>query len=344
MRLCDEINGFAENGMDPRRSGAPAERLRDPYYQCEHRQSARVAQTLRNAARFILSDEVIEAATHLVLSRPRSLRDCVDALKIGWPAMWIEWSEPARVGVRRLLGASNENTHETHRTMGFLLRASEDGRRGVLTFVWSHGGDEPLTCPIEVAFDLDLCAAAPHDADTVAACLETDIGRRWRRSPDDIAALLELERCVKILHGPELPRIAETVLEISGGDQQILRRFLDSQYADIDGEFLASLAILLLLTSRNGPELRREDRARLNKSRAKQRKIGLLSHDVVYLRLSRGERVAGERVGGGTIVGASRRAHTVRGHLVNRGGVVYWRRAHVRGTGPATPTTTVVTL
>lgn len=356
MRLCDEINNFATIGHDPKAFGLPIAITRTPIYGAQLRQVQHHAEDIKRATRMILSDEVIEASTHLILSRPRSLLDCVGALKIGWPTLWIEWREPVRVAVRRGLGASEENGNETPERFGVLIRTDESGRRGRMTFAWCHplelqpyGVVIPQICPYEIEFDFDRCSAPSgrKREPTLDDCLESDVGKRWKHSPEDMEALVILERSVERVEGVCFRDLALAWLQTIGPRDdapEALEAYLASQIGDTDGEFLGTLAILLLLASRNGTENRSEGFERLNRKRRAKGKTELLSHDVVYLRLGKGEKSRGEAVGQGTIGGNGRRAHMVRGHVVNRGGLIYWRRAHMRGVGAATGKTVKVSL
>lgn len=357
MRLCDEINTFATVGKDAKTFGLPQAIASTPMYQAQLRQVQQHAGDIKRATRMILSDEVIEASTHLILSRPRSLLDCVGALKIGWPTLWIEWREPVRVAVRRSLGASEDNGNEMPERFGVLIRTDESGRRGRMTFAWVHPLDFqpygvviPQVCPYEISFDFDRCAVpAPSGRrePTMDDCLESDVGKRWKHSPADMEALVALERSVDRVEGFGFRDLAVAWLQTIGpraDAQEALEAFLASQIGDTEGEYLGTLAILLLLASRNGTESKTEDFTRLNKSRRAKGKTELLNHDVVYLRLGKGEKSRGEAVGQGTISGAGRRAHMVRGHVVNRGGLIYWRRAHMRGVGAPVGRTVKVSL
>jgi hypothetical protein len=93
------------------------------------------------------------------------------------------------------------------------------------------------------------------------------------------------------------------------------------------------LAFVLLLSTRSGLPHRTSDYERLNRARQKSGKAALLDH--IYLRAPLLPEYIGQQRADlhGTRRGP--RLHRVRGHLVRRGGSLFWRVPHVRGSARA---------
>lgn len=332
MLLCDQIIFAAANKDRPDRLGI-GRRIADlPVVRDQLDHLCGTAADLKEAKlRFVLSDEVIGAAMHLLLSKPMSMTACVRALRIFAPCLWIEWLEAPRLAIRKELGITEPNGKDIPHRVGFLVRTDAEGRRGTVELAWHHAlGDDqvPQVCPMLMEFDFDRL----DDESVVGSVAEgSDLLRRWAGHPGEIAALKMLDRTAtekwSALGRKSAESFAATLTNLRPADR--FRSVENSIYDDLSGEFLNALAMILLLSTKNGTESRAEDRTKLNKARAKRGEPPLLDHVTAYLKLSKAERAAGIRHGDGGVTGG-RRPHMVRGHTVVRGRQIFWRRAHMR--------------
>jgi hypothetical protein len=236
--------------------------------------------------RFVLSDDLTRLCTALAYSKGARTLACADLLRVPAESVWIEWcSEPwerelERYGFQRSKEPSGRGDRR-----GVLLRASRDGRRGLLRTFWS--GDAPgdvLAGSVEAYFDLD-----------------TPEGEDPEPPPGESPALSEAQR------------------------KAVWRHALGTVVIDVP----LILGFLLLLGTRSGLPQRPQSFERLNRSRLKAGKPALLEHIDVCAPILPGHARwdTGEMAG----VRKSPRLHHVRGHLVRRGGQLFWRLPHLRG-------------
>lgn len=262
--------------------------------------------------------------------------------------MWMEWQESARDLMRKRLGIAGTPGQPVPKKCGFLLLSEASGRTGQCYWVWSHEAevfgrrrDVPVVAFFGTEFNLDLIGRRPEVREKARAVVNQEALKRWEREPAEQEAWLDVGDACFFLPAPgseTLGRTMERYMDKATGDG------LMAQYEkDIEGEFAQVLSLLIMLQAKNGVVNRLgENRAKLNRTRAKHGKPPLLDHVVVNMRLSPGEHKDAGR-GGAVTLSSARRTHLVMGHYVTRGKpkpVIYWRRAHVRGGGTA-PTTTI---
>jgi hypothetical protein len=271
--------------------------------------------------RFVLSDDLTRLCTALAYSKGARTLACADLLRVPAESVWIEWcSEPWERELERYGFQRSKEPSGRGDRCGVLLRASRDGRRGLLRTFWS--GDAPgdvLAGSVEAYFDLDTPegedpepppgeSPAPHrvtaDAqecdDVLHRCFRFRYERSWHRYYED-AALSEAQR------------------------KAVWRHALGTVVIDVP----LILGFLLLLGTRSGLPQRPQSFERLNRSRLKAGKPALLEHIDVCAPILPGHARwdTGEMAG----VRKSPRLHHVRGHLVRRGGQLFWRLPHLRG-------------
>src|SRR4051812_20021347 len=104
------------------------------------------------AERFIIEDDVAEAAVGVVRSRPSSLVNALPLCRLPYPVMWMEW-----VGARP--NANNDREVPTPKRMGVLIEATDDSLQcGTMTWAWLHDDKSSEhaginVCPIGCWFD-----------------------------------------------------------------------------------------------------------------------------------------------------------------------------------------------
>ena len=106
---------------------------------------------------------------------------------------------------------------------------------------------------------------------------------------------------------------------------------------DLAGEFSYTQAFLMMLNSRNKVVSQtKEDMSRLNKARAKKKRLPLKEFIVTDLRLNKSHQTRAATLG---IDRVAARRHLVRGHFKLKYGQVWWWSPHLRGHGENNPVT-----
>jgi hypothetical protein len=283
------------------------------------------AEVARCPLRFVLSDELTRLCTALAYSKGSRTLECADLLHVPATSLWLEWcalpweSELAQYGF-----AVDERTATRRGRRGALLRASPDGRRGMVRTFWTDDlNSEALASSVEAYFDFDVapgeepeppddCPMPPlrvvddtHNCeDVLSRCFRFRYERSWREYYDR-AALSKTERDALDRHA--LGTIAIIIPVI--------------------------LAFLLLMGTKTGLPRRTESFERLNRARAKAGKSPLLDHIEVCSPLMAPYYDSASCTSEATR--RSPRLHHVRGHLVRRGNELFWRVPHLRGSARA---------
>jgi hypothetical protein len=289
-----------------------------------------------------LDQAVVEAACHVVLSKPSSMLEALKHTRVPIPVLWCEWEDRGRRAMRDALGISVDNQKPLPKRFGFLITADEDGLAGTVEYAWKHPREESSAAAplISAGYRIDpddgCCVSnlmnqfdfrrldTPLELD-----LPSDLGmmQRWRQ-PEQVEALKHLDN-LAMTHWTRTGSALMNAFAQVTPDQ--VEQMIASVRDDINGEFLQMLSTLILLTARNGMESREVTHSpKLNRSRIARGKPALLEHRVVTMRLSPGEAKDSRGRGVGHLSGP-RRAHLVCGHYVTRGGTVFWRRSHMRG-------------
>lgn len=349
MLLCDAIIQTGKAYEDPVALGFPRDYLHSAAHLAQLNVYRTMTHLLDGAVRYVLEPEVIEAACHVVMSKPTTIRDAMRLVRVPRQRMWVEWPDSARQIMRQHLGITVTNERPPPARFGFLLEADPTGRAGTCRYCWAHKADpgEPLAhyanvCVVGNIFDFDRIGR--HDLSRASVDVEASgLCRRWRSRPEQIEALLDLDQCSEDRATPEGEKMINALAtDIS---EAVALKMLGLAKDDIEGEFMQVLSVLILLSARNGvTRLPGPNLAKLNKARAKKKKPALLDHQIVTMRLNKGEQRASSGGGAGGL-STERRGALVQGHFVVRGKPrenIYWRREHWRsGTAPAATTKTV---
>lgn len=202
---------------------------------------------------------------------------------------------------------------------GAWVRASRDGRRGLVRTFWSGGTAGVLASSLEAYFDFDTPAGEepePFDGETGPSALVYGDGG----AEDDI-----LKRCFRFRY------------EQSWADYYGRAGLSDVEKGAVCWHTLGSIALcvpmlvifFLLLATRGGLPQRAPDLEHLNRRRSQRGKGTLLDHIEVRAPILPEYREYRHDVP--RAVRASPRLHHVRGHLVRRGSQIHWRVPHLRG-------------
>ena len=273
--------------------------------------------------RYVLADDLTRLCADLAYSKGARTVVCADLLHVPAQTLWIEWcNEPwqralAHYGFRLL----DDGLDWTGRR-GALIQASPNGRRGLVRTFWTVGREmEVRASAIEAYFDFDtLEGEMPQPLDRregAAGCVADEmrkddmLGRCFRFRYEESweayygnAILSDLERAAIWHHS--LGTVAMTVPML--------------------------LAFLLLLATRSGLPKKAANLERLNRQRLRAARPALLDHIEIRAPLLPEYRGC-QKDGNNDLSGWRRRPrlHHVRGHLVRRGGQIFWRVPHLRG-------------
>jgi hypothetical protein len=271
--------------------------------------------------RFVLSDDLTRLCTALAYSKGARTLACADLVRVPAESVWIEWcSEPFDRELERYGFERDREPGSRGGRCGVLLRASRDGRRGVLRTFWTaQMPGAVLASSVEAYFDLDTPpgedpeppAGDPPSPERIGAEPEGD---------DDILA-----RCFRFRYERSWQRYYQTAGWTESERVAVWRHSLGTVAIDIP----VILGFLLLLGTRSGLPQRPSDFERLNRARLKAGKAPLLEHVDVSAPI-----LPGYASWGGNEASSARRSprlHHVRGHLVRRGSQLFWRVPHLRG-------------
>ncbi len=244
---------------------------------------------------YVLGDDVRDACQEIMARWPELMDPASPALRVPVPTLWLEWRQPTREGA-------------PGRRTGLLIRSDEEGRSGTVHSFWEDAVTGAELAQAHIRFDLDRRLSPGRAND--AACV----------MPPELKLLAP--HALLTVDPKWLTYFAHTGASQLGA---VVQSCATQLLPDIP--FVAAF-LRLLAVRRNLDETHVDPRA-LNRARAARGKPPLLAH--VELSLALGAAPNGR--GKGAHARARSRQHMVRGHLVNRGGAIFWRTAHLRGLG-----------
>jgi hypothetical protein len=273
--------------------------------------------------RYVLADELTRDCTALAYSDGARLADCLDLVHMPAREWWVEWNDEAREQEYRAALCLHSPAPGLSAVVraGAYIRAEAGGRSGVMRTFWScrDQPNDPLLAPLEIHFDLDAAAQCRGSLNELlnGTCVSVPI----------VAApgVCEVLQRARYRLDPGWLSYYRGNLVTAGARQQVLSESLGTVAAD----FPVVVALLLMMTVRGGLPQRREDLVSLNTKRSRLGKPPLLEHiemssPVVPLR-------AMARSSDLHTLRRTARLHHVRGHLVRRANLVFWRTPHWRG-------------
>lgn len=275
---------------------------------------------VQSPLRYVLTDDLTRLCADLAYSRGAGTVACADLLHVPAQTLWMEWcNAPWTSALQRygfpLIPAGPQWVGRR----GAWVRATPDGRRGLVRTFWSAASADVLASCVEAYFDFDtVTGEEPEPVDGQRGLA----GRVFdsERAEDDM-----LGRCFRFRYEQswsEYYASAGLSGEVGGA---LWRHAVGTIAADIP----MLLTFFLLLATRSGLPQRRQSLELLNRRRLRTGKTPLLEHVEVtapllpeYRDCPRSEPVASRR---------GPRLHHVRGHLVRRGSQIFWRVPHLRG-------------
>jgi hypothetical protein len=272
--------------------------------------------------RYVLSDDLVRTCNALAYSEGDELSGCLDLLHLPAELLWVEWDEAARRDSLAWLlpecvpGAADNGIVRA----GALICAHPQQRSGTLRTFWltRDAPQEPLLAAVETLLDFD--GTAP------AAAPETLLEGKAVAVRDPRNGQLDrLLQCAGFRLDAAWQRYYHSVTHEAALRAEVTRCSLAAVAFDVP----MLLALFLLMAVRAGLVQRPVCPGRLNTKRARLGKRALLEHIEVSSPVFA---AAPQRAADGVLsVRRAPRLHHVRGHIVRRRDVVYWRHPHWRG-------------
>lgn len=277
------------------------------------------------ATRYVLNDELTRLCTALAYSKGANTLSCADLLHVPAERVWVEWSEAPWRNELACYGFKSPADSTWSGRRGVFIRSTPQGRQGLMRTFWASGESEleVLSSSMEAYFDLD-----PRESDDPAT-----YDRQKRPSiciSDNAVGKADiLRRCFRFRFERSWQDYYDKAQLTAVQAEALSHHALGTIAIDIP----VVLTFFLLLATRPSLPRRPLMLERLNRARCQSGKARLLDQIEVFSPL-----VPEYRPSGGCASGSSRRAsrlHHVRGHLVRRGGQIFWRVPHMRGSARA---------
>jgi hypothetical protein len=273
----------------------------------------------RSSLRYVLSDDLTRLCADLAYSKGAGSVACADLLHVPAQMLWMEWcNRPWRNALQEYGFPLVPDGAQWVGRRGAWVRATSDGRRGLVRTFWSVSAAEVLASSVEAYFDFDTpVGEEPEPVDGQRGLTRVIDAER----PDDDV----LGRCFRFRYEQSWSEYYGAAGLSSEVSFALWRHAVGTIAMDIP----MLLAFFLLLATRSGLPQRTQAFERLNLRRRRSGKAPLLDHIEVtapvlpeYRDYRRGAPVVGR---------SSPRLHHVRGHLVRRGSQIFWRVPHLRG-------------
>ncbi|MBV9345516.1 MAG: hypothetical protein JOZ03_11080 [Gammaproteobacteria bacterium] len=244
--------------------------------------------------------------------------------------MWVEWCTRPWYRALKANGFPLRTAPGSDSgRRGALLRASADGRSGIVRTCWSAGADngEALASSVEAYFDFDTPAGG---APTPPADEGEDASRAQVRDSAHRESADVIARCFRFRYERSWSEYYRRAALAPPVQEALWRHALGTIALDIP----LLLAFLLLMAARAGLPQREPELAALNRARRHAGKRPVLGHVEVRAPLLPEFRGPVYQTPGRSSRSVPR-LHQVRGHLMRRGGALYWRIPHLRGSARA---------
>ena len=269
--------------------------------------------------RYVLSDELATACAELAYAGGHRLVRCLDLIRIPGPSVWVEWRDSAALlGAREYFGEAFNQAGHRQRRAGVMLCSTPSGQSGVMHTVWADADQEPLVAAVDVHLEFNQGSAQLDNRGDI-------FFGGWAAVTDSDPYVAQLLDCARYQFESSWGAYYRTTARSDAARSQVIHSSLSSVARDVP----VLMAFFLLLASSDALARRPVSREHLNRKRVRSGKGPLLDHVEASLSIfaTHPAQHAGQRAPNGRF----RRHHHVRGHLVRRGSIIYWRRAHARG-------------
>lgn len=274
--------------------------------------------------RYVLTDELAHLCADLAYCKGARSGACADLLRAPAERLWVEWRQAPWQGAVQQYGlAGTAAAPPSGARYGMWVRSSSDGRRGLLRTFWSAAAHDVVASSVEAYFDFDTAAGEEPEPPEGAGGSSVSLDDGGCADEDVVT------RCFRFRYEPTWSQYYARGTLSPEQRSALWRHALGTVALDVP----MLLAFFLLLATRNGLPQREQTFARLNRRRLRGGKAPLLEHIEVRVPMLPEHRPAPRGEPQSTRV--SPRLHHVRGHLVRRGGQIFWRVAHLRGSARA---------
>ena len=250
--------------------------------------------------RYVLDDVVTDVCLRLLDTDRGMLNPANSLLRVPAEQFWVEWFEdrPAPDGAEK----------RRRRNAGLLVNAAPNGRSGTIHSFWKNDDGETVSSQTYIEFDLD--GGLTTEPDTVRA--------RHVEFPE-FQPLLDC-----MIFRVDAACTAYFAELAADRREHTMHQFAAITWFDLAFVF----AFATVLASKDHIVSQPSDLSRLNRARTKRGKLPLLDH--VETRLYLDNHVTSLPTGEDGVRSAPR-LHRVRGHLVRRANLTFWRTTHLRG-------------
>ena len=272
--------------------------------------------------RYVLADELVRACIELGYSGGAGLAGCIDLVHLPAEQCWIEWDgEVQQEELIRLLPEWERPESVSTLRHGVLVCGSASGRVGTFRSFWLPHAEprEPVLGPIETYVDLDAEASSVSSPDALFEGEAVSV-----RDPHN-AQVDRLLRCATFRFDPVWQKYYGSMAKSAALRAEVSRFSLTPAFD------IPMLLALFLLMAFRAPLVESPVKPdRLNQKRVRRGRHPLLPHIEVSCPVFASEK--GLRAAQDShALKTGPRMHHVRGHIVRRQGVVFWRRSHWRG-------------
>lgn len=272
--------------------------------------------------RYVIADDLLRACIELAYSEGTGLSACLDLVHFPSERVWIEWDGAVqRSEIARALPECARWDGENSLRHGVLVSADAGGRTGSFRTFWLSPTDpaEPMMAPVESFIGLD----GDLDTGPVEALLD---GGAVAVSCTRNAQIDKLLRRVSFRLSSGWQRYYAAVVGTAAQREDVIQRSLGT--VAFNAPIL--MALFLLLSLRSELVQAPISRERLNAKRLRNGRRPLLAHIEVSCPVLATEPHT-ECLEVSAAARTAPRLHHVRGHLVRRENMVFWRRSHWRG-------------
>lgn len=279
-------------------------------------------QVIRCPLRYVLSDQLTRLCADLAYSKGAHCVTYADLLHVPAETLWVEWcNRPWQQALQDYGFPLVDHGCQWTGRRGALIRATRDGRRGLLRTFWTEDEDqEVLASSMEAYFDFDTplgeAPEAPDDREGEAGCVVDSA-----RGGQDV-----LGRCFRFRYERSWAAYYGRASMSEPQRNHLWRHSLGTVAMDVP----MLLAFFLLLATRSGLPQEQCKLDKLNRQRTRLGKAPLLDHIEVRAPMLPTS-PAYEGAEWGHRIRRHPRLHHVRGHLVRRGSRIFWRLPHLRG-------------
>ena len=270
--------------------------------------------------RLVLADDLIQYTIQLAYAEGERLSGCLDLVHVPAQQLWLEWLEAPRQSTLSEMPACTSTPCYSVRRTGVLIAADPTGRAGTMRTFWSTQNEQVYSAALLTDFDLDRVVRPALEIDAVFSGAAFGVVMPLEPALDELLSHV----CFSL--DPAWANYYRAADLMQSQQLWVLREVLGTMAFDMP----MILAVFLLFAAKDGLQRRAADLERLNRARCRSGKRALLEHIEV-----RAPIVADYQCPRSLAADANRRRgprlHHVRGHIARRGGKVFWRVPHLRG-------------